>query len=522
MRYQPQGLQRVSRVWRDRLSFLWSAASPDVDLVGDKPYTIFSSADLIPGTGVGGKSFTGGSNRGRRFTPKSTGSVFTVFAIVTDRFKGTTRNPFDSDDQGSVGRVFQLRFESSNVANFIPFDTGGSPYFSSTSNTAPSEGLSMIAGVMAAGGVASSYLNGQVGPTTNVGTPRFIDGTRTICVGNFNDPSTANLSSFQGDIYLCGLIKGTVTKAELDSLYANPWQLFEAPEEFDELIAAVGGYTITADKGTFVLTNNPANTLFGRRISADTRSYALTGNSSNLLFGRRVIAESTSYSVNSFSVGLYRGYKTVCDSASFALTGNATQLYRGYRAICSTASYSLTGQSVNIRYDRVLSGTQQSFSTTGYDTNLLFGRKLSASTSAFTLSGIAANLVYNQVGAYSMQADLGQFILTGNSLQITAQRRMPATVANYSLSGNTSQLVFGRRISGQVASYNMSGTVANFFRHYKIVSQTSSYVVTGRAVVLTYTPESFPYTLDPERTTYVARVDRYVKVAYVNRTVKVT
>jgi len=80
-------------------------------------------------------------------------------------------------------------------------------------------------------------------------------------------------------------------------------------------------YVTTTNTGSFVLTGNNANLLYGHKILATVTPFTLTGNNANLL----------------------HGYRTVNTVGVFNLTGNAANLLASHVITASVGIFNLTG-----------------------------------------------------------------------------------------------------------------------------------------------------------------------------------
>jgi hypothetical protein len=110
----------------------------------------------------------------------------------------------------------------------------------------------------------------------------------------------------------------------------------------------VGGYTITADAGTFALSGQAAGLLAGRSIGAGQGAFVLTGQDAGLDVTRSLVA----------SVG------------TFTLSGQDAALSRGRTIVAATGEFALSGQAAGLEVDRLISAAVGSFVLTGQDAEL--------------------------------------------------------------------------------------------------------------------------------------------------------
>lgn len=241
---QPQG-----PVWIDwgnpitqGLQFAFNGANPKVEAAFSRPASTDGSAGVTAGVGQFGGYLKGNSGTAGNYRPWTgiTGTAaYTAMAVVKDSAgRGAIRNPFDSDDTnaGGAARNFQLRFDATNVATFIAFNTTQSAFTSSTTATSSDNGLSVICGRVTDSKAVNVFLNGVSGSTaTLTGSTAALASTERLAVGGANKP-TASGVPFLGEIYACFFWNRALSDTEIRSLSQNPWQIFKPivrPYPFD-------------------------------------------------------------------------------------------------------------------------------------------------------------------------------------------------------------------------------------------------------------------------------------------------
>lgn len=235
---------------------------------------------------------------------------------------------------------------------------------------------------------------------------------------------------------------------------------------------AAAAYTLTAAQGSYTLSGQSVNLLFGRKLTAVQGSYALSGQSANLLFNRLLAAVQGSY----------------------VLSGQAANLLFGRRLVAAQGSYSLSGQAAN----------------------LLFGRLLAALQGSYALTGQSANLVYS-ASTYILVADLGSYALTGQNANLLAAKLLAANQGSYSLTGQSAGLLFGRRLVAVQGSYILTGQAASLFFGRKLIALQGSYILSGQIAVLTFSGFVFVVIPDEERVFIVPSENRIITVPSENR-----
>ncbi len=231
MRYiQPQNgvqLDKSNPLTRG-LSFVLNSAYGIIDSVDFNTSTGDTTTGILSGVGQGGeylKASDNTVNRRRNFTGITTTTAYTVASVVIDSTgRGFIRNPLDSDTASNPNRKFQLRFNASNFAEFIAFNTTPSAFTATGSVVSSGTDPSVLVGVVGEDKVARVYLNGVAGGTST------ITGTvATLSAGNLGICGTlaAATQNFLGEIYLTAIWNRALTAGEVEDFSANWWQLFK-------------------------------------------------------------------------------------------------------------------------------------------------------------------------------------------------------------------------------------------------------------------------------------------------------
>ena len=141
--------------------------------------------------------------------------------------------------------------------------------------------------------------------------------------------------------------------------------------------AASGGYTLTADSGSYSLSGQAANTLYARIMAGEQGSYTLSGVDA-------LLVKSGSYSFNA-EVG---SYMLVGVNALVDLSMNAAQ-----------GSYALTGQAATLTFaplsNPTITAEFGSYALTGRAANTNYGRNLPAEVGVYALTGRQAGLTWS-------------------------------------------------------------------------------------------------------------------------------
>ena len=170
-----------------------------------------------------------------------------------------------------------------------------------------------------------------------------------LTVGRTGDSSPSNY--FNGGVSHIMILSEVVSSAFIDqehsmvsnnSTFWGTWSYVGA-----------GGYTLTAEKGSYTLTGNDASLLADRVFSAEKGSYTLTGYDASLLADRILTAEKGSFTLTGNDASLLYGRVLTAEKGSYILTGNDAQLLKTYILSAEKGSFTLTG------YDAILTWSGQ-------------------------------------------------------------------------------------------------------------------------------------------------------------------
>lgn len=363
----------------------------------------------------------GGLDTGKNYTDGVTN--LTVFVL----FKS-----YDSVSSSGYGCVFadsrvQISYHHANSTfqNCLALNTDGG--WTSAKFETPAAGTTYFWLATIANTAIKSYTNGI---ETNSSTA---PGSRLTGGGNNLISTHPGGYSFNGEVYLSGIIPRVLSNTEIKWLADNPWQIFKAPPRF--FFAPSSGataYTLPADSGTFALTGTDATLARSRILTADAASFALTGTAATLAKGRVVAADSGAFALTGTAATLTRGRVLAADSGTFALTGTAAVLEYTpvggptYTLTADPADFALTGTAAVLAHGHVLSADSNSIVLTGTDVTLTYTVPPSGEVtlSAQTISDIA-DAVYARFLLGAAPVNVIQF--NGNPFNGTGRPGDPVT-----------------------------------------------------------------------------------------------
>lgn len=300
MRYQPQGLARID--WSNPitrgLAFAHALNGRNVQGHGAPGVLSGTAVATASPKGLGLQTASTTSTLYTASDTGITGSNYSLLAVGSATSTSAIQSAID-DDNGTT-RCFQFRINSAK-ANLIAFDTGGATYsVSAGTMTAAQLSQGFVIGAQVAGNSLAVFQNGIKTSGTAVNTQRTPTGD--FAIGQ-RKAGSATTGWATGGLSLVAGWTRTLSDAEMRSLAENPWQLFAASEEYDE-VAAAGGTRHTLAGADCSQSNTSS-------AGAIVQHHQLTGaattqaNASSVAAAgvRHVLAGSTASQANASSTG---------------------------------------------------------------------------------------------------------------------------------------------------------------------------------------------------------------------------
>ncbi len=184
------------------------------------------------------------------------------------------------------------------------------------------------------------------------------------------------------------------------------------------------GHRLVSAAGSFALSGQSATLRYGRNLLASQGSFTLSGNATNLSAARKLAAAAGSLALTGIAANLVylpagASYTLVAGTGSFGLAGQTAALRSGRRFVSANGAFALTGQNAGLKAGRVLRSSQGSFALAGQAASLRAERKLASVKGSFVLTGFDATLTKGGGLSYTLVADTGLFVLSGQNATLT-------------------------------------------------------------------------------------------------------
>lgn len=121
-----------------------------------------------------------------------------------------------------------------------------------------------------------------------------------------------------------------------------------------------------------------------------------------------------------------------------------------------------------------------SYVITGQSASLLRGFTLSGETGSYTISGQAA--AFSRT--YILGAETGSYAISGQGANLLKGSKLTAEAGSYVITGQSANMYRVLSLTAETGSYTISGKDAAFTRTYVLDADTGSYVLTGQAATL--------------------------------------
>ncbi len=180
---------------------------------------------------------------------------------------------------------------------------------------------------------------------------------------------------------------------------------------------AAGGFTLTADQGSYALNGQNATLTYtpvgSYSLTADQGSFAITGQAANTLKGFKVVADQGGYTVTgSDALG---DYVVSAEFGVYNLNGQDANLVGtgSFSLAADFGTYNLSGQNAGLLYSRVFTAEGGSYLITGQAANILYNRLVSAGKGDYALNGQDASFIRTFPNVYLLSAEQGSYTFTG-------------------------------------------------------------------------------------------------------------
>ncbi len=460
MRYQPQGLQRVNRNSPLSRGLTFAKSVPGAAAPAMLGKSAPSGALSVEIKAVGKTTRFAGygtpvidTNAGQT----SKGTVLVLHQSTVLPPNGGFPNPgyshvlaaTSSGGTSASGWLLMLN-NGTGYLGFRAFDAAdnGNAVASADGTIALNDGIAHVTVAtwdFGAGGIQQTYVDGRLHATSGA-IAAAISSAQPMRLGRSRE-SNNFWGVFDGNIALSMVWDRVLLPAEVRAVSANPWQLFEAPDEDDFLVAASGPtYTLGASSGAYALTGAAATVFARRRLAAAAAGFALTPLAAALKASRKLAAASGPLGMTASSARLVAARRLPAEPGAWALSASMGRLTAARKLTAAPAAFALTGGAATFVYTSAPGGQGPTYTLTG-------------GSGAFLLTAGTARLLLVR----RLVAAAGAFSAAGSPVALVATRRLGAAAGSMAIVAAPAGLRATRRLPGAAASFSLTGSTATFF-----------------------------------------------------------
>lgn len=286
-------------------------------------------------------------------------------------------------------------------------------------------------------------------------TGNYTATTQPLVLGTY-----ATSQDWDGQLRAFAFWNRGLSPGEVRELASDPAAMYQVGKNSQRYLV-LNAYLLTADYGSYSLTGQAANLLYGRTLLATNGSYTLSGQDAGLVSTRLLACDYGSYSLSGQDAGLNRGFTMTADQGSYTLTGHDSGLLATRTITAAQGSYLLSGQAAGLLATRQITAAQGSYTLSGQAANLLKSTVITADVGSFAVNGQAASL--NR--GYAMVAGSGSYALNGQDAGFNRTYVVACDYGSYSVNGQDAGLAYGRILTSDVGSFTLTGIDARLYSY---------------------------------------------------------
>ena len=191
-----------------------------------------------------------------------------------------------------------------------------------------------------------------------------------------------------------------------------------------------GGFTLTADEGSFGLTGEAAGFLRSLRLGAGQGSFTLTGEAASFVKALRLAAAQGGFVLSGEDASFLKALRLAAAQGGFVLSGEAASLLASRLLTAADGNFALSGEGAVFSVTNLFVAGEGGFALSGQSAGFLRALRLVAARGAFALAGEDAGLLTtgNFIGGE------GGFTLSGEAIGFILSRVIGAGVGAFALS----------------------------------------------------------------------------------------
>jgi hypothetical protein len=267
---------------------------------------------------------------------------------------------------------------------------------------------------------------------------------------------------YNGEIYYVYIFKRALTPAEIQSLYTQPYQMFD-----HQIWVPVGGGggespIIDCSTGAVVIGGLQADISAGTTIDCIVGSVEVTGLQADLGIGTTIDCIAGTISVSGLDADVSAGTTIDCSVGAVEVVGLQSDLSVGTTVDCSVGAVEISGINTELSVGKIISCTVGSVVVTGLQAEVDTENTttINCTVGDVAIAGSAASIIAETI----IDCTVGAVEIGGFGAEVSAGSVIDCSVGSVDIAGLVAEISFASTINcttGAVAISGLRATVAN-------------------------------------------------------------
>lgn len=213
-----------------------------------------------------------------------------------------------------------------------------------------------------------------------------------------------------------------VTADEVASLSRMPWQIYEDPEDEDDVGAAIDERRLSVDSAALVVAGGQVGMRVSRRLRADSAALAMVAGSTAMLATRRLRTDSAGLAIAAGSVSVRAARRLAVQPVSLTMLAGPTRMLVSRWFGVQPAALAVAGQGVTMRANRRLPVAPADLMFTGGQVSVRYTPAPSPGAYILPVSAASTALATGGIGARvarRLEALPAVFAVAGGAVRMT-------------------------------------------------------------------------------------------------------
>ena len=248
------------------------------------------------------------------------------------------------------------------------------------------------------------------------------------------------------------------SSGQLRALELNPWQLFAARDDEDDL-AAAASYTLGVTGASLSISGGPVGMTAARRMRVQPASASIGAGLVGIRIARRLAVQTGALALVVGSVRMPAARRLPVSPAALVATGRNVGMTAARRLNVQSSALSLIGGGAGMSIARRLGVQATSLLIGAGNVVMRAARRLPVSPMTFAITANAVGMQYSPVispGSYVLPVSAASMMLGGGNIGMRVVRSLAVSPAALSLGGGSIRALRGRLLVVSAASLSMT------------------------------------------------------------------